>query len=341
MKRFTVLVMVIFCVTGLLFAGGQQEGGQQKEGDDEVEKIVFRSGLNNPDGHPLVEAMKEFASILNEKSDGRMDIEFYPGGQLGDKKTHITSLQTGTLDIYMIMGGFLSDYGVDVLNVPMLPYIFDSVEHARAVHKSEIGDMILDSIQESGIRMVGIGMYQEASRNFFFTDRRVTSIDDMEGLKIRAQAGSIYEKLLESFGCSVVPVAFSELYSALQTGVVDGAEQPYSGYYANNFHEVAPYYLLDGHETSPNYVIFSELTWNSLSEADQELIVESFDESVASFNKMSAEKDQEIIAELKDAGVEILEPDNLDNWKEAAIPLYKEFAPDYGDLIERIQNFDY
>lgn len=343
MKRIIVSVVLIGLVS-LVWAGGQQESGDTAADAAETsasEPVVLRMGLNNPDGHPLVEAMRDFASILEEESGGQYQIEFFTGAQLGDKQTHMTMLQTGSLDLYMIMGGFLSDYGVDVLEVMMLPYLFDNVTHARAVQESEIGDEILAAIQEAGTRTVGVGMMQEASRNFFFTDRRVTSIDEMSGLKIRGQAGSIYEELLESFGGSVVPIAFSELYSALQTGVVDGAEQPYSGYYSNRLHEVAPYYLLDGHETSPNYIIMSEITWNSIPSADQELIKESLSEAIDNFNAISADLDQEIIDKLIDEGVEILEPDNLQDWKDAAEPLYADFAPGYGDLIERIRNTSY
>ncbi len=340
MKKLIVLLLLVTLGFVSLSAAGKQDAGNEAS-SGEMRTMVLRFGINNPDGHPLVEASKEFGAILEKKSGGKYKIEYYTNGQLGDKKTHMTALQTGTLDFYMIMGGFLSDYGVKLLNVPMLPYLFDGVDHARAVQAGPIGEKLLSAIQEAGTKLVGIGMYQEASRNFFFTDNPVTAIVDMQGLKIRAQVGSIYEKLLESFGCSVVPVAFSELYSALQTGVVDGAEQPYSGYSAKHFYEVAPYFLLDGHETSPNYVIASELTWSKISEADKKMIVDSFNESVANFNKMSGQKDLEIIAELKSAGVTFLEPDNLQEWKDAAVPLYPVFAPGYEDLIKEIQNTKY
>lgn len=338
MRKAITVIALIAISSALVWAGGSSEAVSD---DGTPETTVFRAGIQNPDGHPLVEAMKDFAEILKEKSDGRYEIEFYAGGQLGDHRTHITSMQTGALDVYMIMGGFLVDMGVDVLGVMMLPFLFDNVEHARAVQEGPIGQQVLDSIQEAGTRLVGIGMYQEASRHFFFTRRPVTTIDEMRGLKIRVQPGTIYERLLTSFGSSVVPVSFGELYSALQTGVVDGAEQPYSGFYANRFHEVSPYFLLTGHETSPNYVLFSELTWNRLSEEDRALIVESFNESVAGFNRASAESDREIVEKMLEAGVEILEPADPQEWQDAAIPLYEEFAPDYGDLIEQIRNTSY
>lgn len=348
MRRIVLLVFLVLFVIAGAWAGGQTESGEMEGSAEgagasggETESTVLRIGLNLPEQHPLADAWKDFASILKEKSNGRFEAEFFFNAQLGDKQTHMTMLQTGSLDMWMIMGGFISDYGAEIVEVFMLPYIFDGVEHARAVHNSSIGQEVMDGIAESDARVVAVGMFQEASRNFFFTDREVTSIDDMEGLKIRAQPGSIYEALLESFGGSVVPVAFSELYSALQTGVVDGAEQPYSGYESKKFYEVAPYYLLDGHETSPNYALFSKMNWNALSTADQRLIKESMDEAIENYNAISADVDQQIIDKLKEEGVVFLEPDNIQEWKDAAQPLYDEFAPGYGDLIDRIQNFDY
>lgn len=342
MKRFTVLIALLTLVAAIALAGGQGETMDgSSESAAEVETVVLRCGLNLPDGHPLVVAMRDFGTILAEESGGRYEIEYFTNAQLGDKQTHMTMLQTGSLDMWMIMGGFISDYGAEIVEVMMLPYLFDDVEHARAVQQSEIGQEVLDGIQAGGTRVVGIGMFQEASRNFFFTERPVTSIEDMQGLKIRAQPGSIYEKMLESFGGSVVPVAFSELYSALQTGVVDGAEQPYSGYYSKRFHEVAPYYLLDGHETSPNYVLFSEINWNAIPAADQDLIKASLNQAIENYNAISAELDQEIIDKLEAEGTIFLEPDNIQEWKDAATPLYDEFAPGYGDLIDRIQSLPY
>lgn len=339
MKKIFLIFLAVLTIPSIAFSEGQQDSMSQ--GSSSEETTVLRCGLNNPDGHPLVEAMKDFGSILEEKSNGRFKVEFYPGAQLGDKKTHMTSLQTGAVDMWMVMGGFLSDYGVDIMNVMMLPYLFNDVEHARAVQASPIGNQVLDSIQKYGTRTVGIGMYQESPRNFFFAKKPITSTTEMKGAKIRAQAGSIYVDLLESFGASVVPVAFSELYSALQTGVVDGAEQPYSGYYSNKLYEVAPYYLEDGHEISPNYVLFSEMTWKTLSQDDQNLIRECFKESVKNFNELSAKKDQEIVEELKASGVQFLQVKDLEVWNTNAVSLYNTFAPGWEDLIKEIQDFKY
>lgn len=341
-----------FSVVGILLAavvlsacslGGpaKQSASEDENGAASQTRIVFKVGLHNPEQHPLCQGIKEFGRILAEKTDGRLSLDIYYGGQLGDKAVHLQSLQTGVLDMSMIMSGVLVDYGAKDLKVFTLPYLFDNVAHARAVEKSAIGKKLIDSIQSSGTRMVGLGTYQESARNYFFKNKRVTKIADLKGMKIRCQEGSIYLETMEAFGASPLSVSFSELYSALQTGIVDGAEQPLSGYCSNQFQEVSKYYLLDKHEISPNIILFSEITWNKLSPKDQALIKEAFDESVLYFNTLSDEKDGELIETIKASGVEILEPANPQEWQDAVAGIYKKYAANYQELIDQIRSTSY
>ncbi len=304
-------------------------------------QIVLKVGLHNPENHPLCQGVAEFGRLLSEKTNGRIGMELFYGGQLGNKSVHLQSLQTGVLDVSMIMGGVLVDYGATDLKVFTLPYLFDSVEHARAFQKSDAGKKLIAGIQASGTRMVGLGTYQESARNYFFTNKRVSTIADLKGMKIRCQEGSIYYETMEAFGASPVSIAFSELYSALQTGVVDGAEQPFSGFFTNQFQEVSKFYLLDKHEISPNIILFSEVTWKKLSPEDQKLVQEAFDESVLYFNKLSDEKDDELVAGMKAAGVDIYEPDNPKEWQEAVAGIYEKYGSEYKAVIDQIRSTKY
>ena len=321
--------------------GASEAADQSEAAAVTFEKKVFKVGLNNPESHPLCQGIKKFGEILEEKTGGQLSLDIYYGGQLGDKTTQMQSLQTGVLDMYMIMSGTLVDYGAKDLKVFTFPYLFDNLEHARAVQNSEIGKQLIDSIQTSGTKMVGIGTYQESGRNYFFTKKPVSKIADLKGLKVRCQEGSIYLETMETFGASPVSIALSELYSALQTGIVDGAEQPLSGFYTNQFHEICKYYLMDGHEISPNIVLFSEITWNKLSPEEQAVIQEAFDESVTYFNELSDASDEEILQKLKEAGVEIIEPENPEEWREAVTGIYDKYAADYKDIIEEIRAVKY
>lgn len=284
-------------------------------------------------------SVTEFGKILEQKSNGRIKIQVFPGGQLGDKKTQIQSLQTGALDMFMTRPNVLVDYNISKMKVLPLPYIFRDLEHGRAVLDSEIGNELLSSIAEADVKMVGVGFYLESPRNFFFTDKKVTKISDMKGLKLRVPKNSMNIDMVKAFGASPTPTAYSELYSALQTGVVDGAENPVSGYYANKFYEISKNYTLDGHDNSPNVIIMSEITWNKLSDGDKKLIIDSFNESKGYFRKLSEQKDKEAYDNLKKNGVEVLEVADPQEWRDAVKPIYEKYGAEYKDLIKKIQDF--
>ena len=162
----------------------------------------------------------------------------------------------------------------------------------------------------------------------------------MKNLQIRCQEGSVYYDAVEAMGAYAEAVTFSELYSALQSGVVDGAEQPLSGFVSNSFQEIAKYYVMDGHEISPNLILFSEATWNKLSEDDQAIIQEAFNESIPFFEELSDSQDADYLQQIKDAGVEVIDVD-VAEWQEACSSVYDTYGEEYADTIDAIKNFEY
>lgn len=188
--------------------------------------------------------------------------------------------------------------------------------------------------------MVCVGAYQESARNYFFTEKRVEKPEDMKNMQIRCQEGSIYYDAVEAVGAFAQSVAFSELYSALQSGVVDGAEQPLSGFVNNAFQEVSKYYVMDQHEISPNLILFSEATWNQLNEQDQELIKTCFEESIPFFEELSDAKDAEYLQTIKESGTEVIEV-NVSEWQEACSSVYDKYGDEYAEIISQIKNTSY
>lgn len=304
------------------------------------EAYTFKFALQNGESHPLCQGVARFGEILEEKSGGRMKLELFYSGTLGDKASTVQGMQTGTIDAAMLMSGVIADYGCDELGVFTLPYLFDSVAHARAFEKGEQGKALLDTVQSSGSSMVCIGAYQESARNYFFTKKRVEKPEDMKNMQIRCQEGSIYYDSVEAVGAFAQSVAFSELYSALQSGVVDGAEQPLSGFVNNAFQEVSDYYVMDQHEISPNLILFSEVTWNRLSAEDQQLIRDCFQESVPYFEELSDAKDEEYLKTIKDSGTEVIEVD-VAEWQAACASVYDKHGQVYADIIDQIKNTKY
>lgn len=318
----------------------KEKATETKKAEDSGEAYTLKFALQNGENHPLCQGIARFGDILEEKSNGRMKLEIYYSGSLGDKATTVQGLQTGTIDAAMLMSGVIADYGCDKLGVFTLPYLFDSVAHARAFEKGPEGRALLDTVQTSGSSMVCVGAYQESARNYFFTKKRVEKPEDMKNMQIRCQEGSIYYDAVEAIGAYAQSVAFSELYSALQSGVVDGAEQPLSGFVNNAFQEVSDYYVMDQHETSPNLILFSEATWKQLSEDDQKLIRESFEESVSYFEEISDAKDEEYLQTIKDSGTEVIEV-NVSEWQEACSSVYDKYGAEYADIIDQIKNTSY
>ena len=334
MKKVILAVLIALVVMGIVFANGASEASSAEQ------KIVLKFALQNGQAHPLCQGVAKMAELIEQKSNGRITVELFYSGALGNKQATVQGLQTGTIDAAMLMGGVIADYGADILKVFTLPYLLESVAQARAFEKSENGKAIFESVQTSGSRIVCLGSYQESARNFFFTKKDVKSPADLKNLMVRCQEGSVYYDTMEAMGANVQSIAFSELYSALQSGVVDGAEQPLSGFVSNSFHEICKHYTVDQHELSPNLILFSEVTWNRLSEADQKLIRAAYEESVPFFEELSDAKDAEYIKTMQDAGVTITTVDAAE-WQAACQSVYDKYGAQYADIISQIKNFKY
>lgn len=300
-------------------------------------QIKLRYGAVNPESHPLLKGVKEFSRIVSEKSNGRIVIQVYAGGQLGDQKQNIQNLQMGALDMTMTQPGYLVDYGAKKMSVLGLPYLFRDDAHINSVLNGPIGNEFIDEVQKSGSRLVGLGFYPDGFRHYFFAKKSVSNLNELRNLKIRVQPGKIYVDVANALGFSPVPMAFSELYGAIQMGVVDGADQPISGYYANKYNEIAKNFTLDGHEAALSMTVFSEISWKRLSASDKKLIKDAFNESTQFYNRLRAESEVKATSELKAAGVQFSSPTDKAEWIKAMDPVYKKYGTNYLDLIQKIQ----
>ena len=185
--------------------------------------------------------------------------------------------------------------------------------------------------------MVGLFYLDEGSRNFFTNEGvEIRTAEDMAGLKLRVPTTDLMSDTTAALGAQSTPISFSELYSALQTGTVDGAEQPYSGYYSNKFSEVAPNYTLSGHTYSPSIVIMSELVWSQMDEADQNIIMEAAKEA-EEWNKENIEKlDAEILESIKAEGANVIEVEDKSSFMEMTKEVVDKYAKGYEDYYEAI-----
>ena len=299
----------------------------------------FKYAELNPDGHIMDECADHFAELVRAKSNGRIQIDVFPAGQLGDEKTMYQTLQMGGGAIDMCRGNTnsLGDFGVQKLTLFALPFMLRDRPHFWNVINSEIGDEFLREPQELETGMVGLFYLDEGARNFFTKPSvRIEKASDLNGLKLRIPTNDLMTDTGTALGMQSTPISFSELYSALQTGTVDGAEQPHPGYYSNRFYEVAPNYSLTGHSYAPGIVLMSEDIWNQVDEADRKILMEAAKETEA-WNRENIERlDNELLAQIRAAGATVIEVDKQP-FIDATADVIRKYAAGLDEYVKAIQ----
>lgn len=301
-----------------------------------TESYTFKWAEVNPAEHLMSLSALEFGKALEEKSGGRMKIEFYPAMTLGDEANTMMLLQMGECDFFRGNAVSMGDFGATKMNILALPFIFQSRDHLWAVLESEVGDEILANVQECGSGMVAVGWFEEGARHFFFNKKTVASLADMAGMKIRVSQNEMSMDIVRAYGASPTPISYSELYSSLQTGVIDGAENPAVGYESNSFFEVAPNFTYGGYSFTPSPVLMSEMTWNKLDDEDKAIIEEALAVAQA-WNKENAQANEEAALERAQSKGAVVTQANVAEFVEASKPVYEKYGGSHPDLIEKIQ----
>jgi len=342
MKSLTKMASVVFStflIAGTLTAcGGNQATSQQPSTDGSPAKAdkqsySFRLAETHPPDYPTTLGDKKFAELVNEKSGGRIKIDVFPSAQLGEEKAVIEQVQLGAIEFTRVSSGALAGFNKDY-GVFSLPYIFDSQEHMWNFLKGEAGEKLLESLESS--KMKGLTYFDPGSRSFY-TKEPVTKIEDLKGKKIRVIQNQVNVDLMEALGASATPMPYGDVFSAIQTGVIDGAENNYPSYYSSKHYEVAKYFLVDQHQRVPEVLLVSTATWEKLSPEDQKILKEAALESVAyqieEWNKYEKESEEKV----KAAGSVITQVTDLTPWKEAVKPVIEKYRPEFGATLEAIE----
>ena len=281
--------------------------------------------------------MVYMAERLDEISDGTMRIDIYPSGQLGGERETVELLQIGSLAMTKVSTSPLEAF-VPAMQVFGIPYVFRDREHFFAVLDSQIGHDLLEATEVARVR--GLAYYDAGSRSFYTTDRPVTTPADLEGLKIRVQESQTAVKMIDALGGSPTPIDWGELYTALQQGVVDGAENNPPSFYLAGHYEISKYYALDEHTAVPDILLVSSRIWHDLTEQQQQWLQQAVDESVVLQRKLWQEATEEALTAARDAGVEISYPDKAP-FQAAVREMRASYAgTEIGELLERIQAID-
>lgn len=332
MKKLLTLVLIMVIAICTVFANGTEETASQQ-------KMILRYAETNGAKDERALASEHFAKLVKEKTNGRIEIQIYPGGQLGKTKEVVQALQLGAIDMCNEPPSNLKNLGCNVgyLDIVSLPFIFRDVDHAVAVMDGEFGQKLSEDINNSGFGVIALDHFVAGGRNFYAT-KPITKLSDMKGMKIRVQSAPLYIDTVTAFGASATPLDNSEVYSALQTGVIDGAENPVKGYLNNKFYEVAKYFSWSNYLIQPSTMFISEITWNRLSDADKAIFKECAKETTEWFQELTASKLEGQIQELIDGGVVFCDLEDYDAWVKAVDPIYAKYAAGYENLVEQIRN---
>lgn len=324
MKNNLSKVLFVFLLS--VFLLGCKDGGNHK-----VLKLAH--GLDPT--HPVHKGMEFMAKRLAEKSDGKLTIDIYPSGQLGSEQQCVELLQIGSLAITKVSAAVMEGFTPKFKALGM-PYVFRSKQHSYNVFDGEIGQELLLGTQEFWIR--GLCFYDAGFRSFYTIDKAINTPEDLDGLKIRVMKSQTAMEMVKELGGSPTPISFGELYTALQSGVVDGAENNPPSLYTSHHYEVCKDYSLDEHTCVPDVLIISTKVWNTLSKQEQKWLQEAADESVPVERKFWDESVEESLRIVQEAGVRIHHPDKS-KFAEKVQPLLDKYKEDdvLGDLIRRIQ----
>ncbi len=293
--------------------------------------------VNPLDGTIVGEMAKAFKAKVEELSGGEVLIDIQAGGVLGSEDQILDNLlgYGNITDISRISAFALTQYGCDKASLLSIPYTFVNEQHFWNFAASDLAQDFLNEPQELGIPLRGICYGEEGFRHFFFKNE-VKGIEDLKGLKIRVSSDPIMTGMVTNLGASATTVAFTELYSALQSGVVDAAEQPTANYRSNAFQEVAPYLLLDGHTLGALQIVISDNAWNKLNADQQGWIMEAGKFASETCAKVVAQIESETFEKLKADGATIIPVEDKSAWVEACQPTIKANTEKLADLYQQI-----
>ncbi|MDR7866889.1 MAG: TRAP transporter substrate-binding protein [Sporomusaceae bacterium] len=330
-KKWLAVSLAIILAMGVLVAGcgGKKDAAPAA---DNKPKYTFRLAEAHPGDYPTTLGDKKFAELVNERSKGRIQIKVFDSAQLGDENSVIQQVQLGSIEFTRISSGTLAEFNKQ-FGVFSLPYIFDDQAHVWRFLNSDYGRKMLTDLEKS--RMMGLAYYEAGSRSFY-TKNPVKNPEDLKGLKIRVIQNAVNVELMKAFGASATPMPYGEVFSALQTGVIDGAENNPPSYLTANHFQAVKNYVLDSHQRVPEVLMVSRVAWDKLSAEDKKLLQDCARETekfqIEAWNKF----EKEALDKLIKGGVIVTEVKDMKAWQAAAKPAIDKLGADFKTSLDEI-----
>lgn len=303
--------------------------------EKEQSKILYLAHTL-PQTHPVHKGIVEFQKALEKKSEGAIKIKIFPDGQLGSEREVLELLQIGSVAITKVSAATLSNF-VPEYHVLGIPYLFRDKQHQFDVLEGDIGKSILEKGSKFWLR--GLCYYDAGSRSFYTSNKAIRTPEDLNGLKIRVMNNQMAINMVNALGGSATPMAYGELYTAIQQGVVDGAENNPPSFVSSNHYEISKYYILDQHSSVPDVLLIGTKQWEKLSEQEKQWVQESADESAQAQKQFWAESVEECMKIVKEAGVEVIIPEKslFADKTESVVETFKKEYPELSKIVKDIK----
>ena len=300
------------------------------------QKLVLKASDVHPAGYPTVVAVENLGKKLSAATNGRLSVQMFAAMQLGGEKEAIEQAQIGAIQFARVSGGALGPV-IDELNVFNLPFLFHNTAHMQKVIDGPIGQELLDKVTNNPkARLIGICWMDAGARSVYDTKRPIKAIGDLKGLKVRVMGNPMFVDMMNALGGNGVAMGYDQVFAALQTGVVDGAENNPPSFVFDNHYQVAKYYTLTEHLIVPEMLVFSRKTWDSLSKDDQALIMKFGREAQLEERALWTKYEQEALEKAKGAGIQVIEIADKTPFQDAVNPVWDKYGPKYAEMIKRI-----
>ena len=291
----------------------------------------------HPPGYPTVAAVESLGKKLEAATNGRLTVQIFASMQLGGEKEAIEQAQVGALQFARVSVGTIGPV-IDDLNVFNLPFLFRNTAHMHKVIDGALGSELLDKVtanEKAGL--VGLCWMDAGARSFYNTKHPIKSIADLKGLKVRVIGNPMFVDMANALGANGVAMGYDQVFSALQTGVIDGAENNPPSFVFDNHYQVAKNYTLTEHLIVPEILVFSRKSWDSLSKDDQALIKKFGGEAQAEERVLWAEYEKQAMDKARSGGVQIVETIDKQPFQDAVKPVWDKYGPRFSELVKRIQ----
>src|SRR5215831_1342294 len=334
MRRRDVLRGSAALAGTLALAGGSQNPALAQA------SMTLKASDVHPPGYPTVAAVESLGKKLEQATNGRLTVQIFASMQLGGEKEAIEQAQVGALQLARVSVGTLGPV-IDDLNVLNLPFLFRNTAHMQQVIDGAVGTELLDKVtanEKAGL--IGLCWMDAGARSFYNTKHPIKSIADLKGLKVRVIGNPMFVDMANALGANGVSMGYDQVFSALQTGVIDGAENNPPSFVFDNHYQVAKNYTLTEHLIVPEVLVFSRKTWNSLSKDDQELLKKTTHEAQAEERVLWAAYEKQAMEKARANGVQVVETIDKQPFQDAVKPVWDKYGPRFAELIKRVQAAD-